>query len=412
MARRLVLISTSTVFGTRYLEHAYPELRDAFGGASRVLFIPHAIQDRDGYVAKARPAFEEMGYGLDSLHEAFDPAAGDRECRGHLLRRRQHVPPPEGARRDGRAPADSTAGDRGHGLLGGERRARTSPARRSAPRTTCRSCSPPPSTPSFLVRFQINPHYLDPAPGSTHMGETRETRIREFHEENEAPVVGLREGAILRVEGDSVLLKGVAGARIFRRGLEPVEVSPVAEIGPLLGVTPRVLGFRLRSAAAPLRSSRQQDGSSHDSRVRCSRTRARTRLPWRVPTHGNGPGGHARRSQPRRRARLDHGCGDSAASRRSRLARERFDPGESRRLDPGEPADPVASRLPASHSEQRRGGWRWRVASRIKVPHGELAALCARHGVRRLAFSARSCATTSAPRATSISSWSSSRARG
>ena len=86
-----------------------------------------------------------------------------------------------------------------------------------------------------LVPFQINPHYLDPVPGSTHMGETRETRIREFHEENETPVVGLREGAMLRVEGDSVELRGRAGARIFRRGEEPVEVTPVAEIGALVG---------------------------------------------------------------------------------------------------------------------------------------------------------------------------------
>jgi dipeptidase E len=88
--------------------------------------------------------------------------------------------------------------------------------------------------PSFdalgLVRFQINPHYIDPAPDSTHMGETRETRIREFHEENEAPVAGLREGAILRVEGASILLKGVAGARIFRRGLEPLEFVPGAAV--------------------------------------------------------------------------------------------------------------------------------------------------------------------------------------
>jgi len=79
--------------------------------------------------------------------------------------------------------------------------------------------------PSFetlgLVSFQINPHYLDP--GSRHMGETRETRIREFHEENETPVVGLREGAMLRVEGTTVLLKGLAGARVLRRGREPVE---------------------------------------------------------------------------------------------------------------------------------------------------------------------------------------------
>ena len=66
------------------------------------------------------------------------------------------------------------------------------------------------------------------------MGETRETRIREFHEENATPVVGLREGAMLRVEGDSVLLVGLAGARIFRQGQEPVEVAPVAAIESLV----------------------------------------------------------------------------------------------------------------------------------------------------------------------------------
>jgi dipeptidase E len=85
-----------------------------------------------------------------------------------------------------------------------------------------------------LVPFQINPHYQDPAPGSTHMGETRETRIREFHEENDVPVVGLREGAMLRVQGDAVELRGRAGARIFRRGQEPVEVAPVARLEELL----------------------------------------------------------------------------------------------------------------------------------------------------------------------------------
>src|SRR5260221_4414887 len=87
--------------------------------------------------------------------------------------------------------------------------------------------------PSFaalgLVSFQINPHYFDPEPGSRHMGETRETRIREFHEENDAPVVGLREGAMLRVEGERVLLKGLAGARIFRRGQEPLEGEPITD---------------------------------------------------------------------------------------------------------------------------------------------------------------------------------------
>jgi dipeptidase E len=92
--------------------------------------------------------------------------------------------------------------------------------------------------PSFralgLTRFQISPHYLDPDPSSTHRGETQEERIRQFHEESETPVVGLREGAMLELEKESVVLKGVAGARIFRRDREPVEALPVAAIENLL----------------------------------------------------------------------------------------------------------------------------------------------------------------------------------
>jgi dipeptidase E len=92
--------------------------------------------------------------------------------------------------------------------------------------------------PSFdalaLVRFQINPHYLDPDPNSKHMGETREERILQFLEENDTPVVGLREGAILRIENGETILRGSAGARIFRKGLEPIEVLSGAQLDALL----------------------------------------------------------------------------------------------------------------------------------------------------------------------------------
>lgn len=43
-----------------------------------------------------------------------------------------------------------------------------------------------------LVPFQVNPHYLDPDPTSTHNGETREQRLTEFLEANDAAVLGLR----------------------------------------------------------------------------------------------------------------------------------------------------------------------------------------------------------------------------
>jgi dipeptidase E len=87
-----------------------------------------------------------------------------------------------------------------------------------------------------LLPFQINPHYLDPDPGSRHMGETREARIAEFHEENDVPVLGLREGAWL-LRDASLSLYGHT-ARLFRRGEEPVELAPGADLGDLLTSTP------------------------------------------------------------------------------------------------------------------------------------------------------------------------------
>jgi len=233
MSTRLVLVSTSTVFGTRYLEHAFPELRDGIGVAGRVLFIPYALKDWEGYANKARAAFEEMGYGLVSLHEASDPRraielAEAVFCGGgntfRLLKALQEL---------GLLPLIRRR------VLGGMVYAGASAGSNLACPTIRTTNDMPIVEPASLdalglVRFQVNPHYLDPSPGSTHMGETREARIREFHEENDTPVVGLREGAILRIEGPSVLLKGVAGARIFRRGQDPVEAAPGAEITPLL----------------------------------------------------------------------------------------------------------------------------------------------------------------------------------
>jgi len=93
--------------------------------------------------------------------------------------------------------------------------------------------------PSFealaLVPFQINPHYLDPAPGSAHMGETREERLTQFLEENAVPVLGLREGTWLVREDDRLELAGVAaGARLFRRGAAPEEYGPGTDLSELL----------------------------------------------------------------------------------------------------------------------------------------------------------------------------------
>jgi len=86
-----------------------------------------------------------------------------------------------------------------------------------------------------LVPFQISPHFQDPDPNSTHMGETQEERIIQFLEENETPVLGMREGAWVRAESGRVILGGTRGARIFRRGESPVEKTTGDEISSLVG---------------------------------------------------------------------------------------------------------------------------------------------------------------------------------
>ena len=232
--RRLLLISTSTVFGTRYLEHAFAELRDLYGSARRVLFVPHALRDRDMYAAKAREAFAEIGFALDSLHEAADPIRAVLEAEavfcggGNTFRLLKSLDEP------GTLPAI-----RRRALEGMPYSGASAGANLACPTIMTTNDMPIVQPASFaalgLVPFQINPHYVDPVPGSTHMGETRETRIREFHEENDAPVVGLREGAMVRVDGDAFVLKGLAGARIFRRGQEPVEVTPGTRIESFVG---------------------------------------------------------------------------------------------------------------------------------------------------------------------------------
>ena len=93
----------------------------------------------------------------------------------------------------------------------------------------------PPSLDALgLVPFNINPHYIEPDPASTHQGETRDDRIREFHEVNDPVVVGLREGSMLWIEGSRATLKGRTGARIFIRGRDPREVAPGATLDFLL----------------------------------------------------------------------------------------------------------------------------------------------------------------------------------
>ncbi len=232
--RQLLLISSSRVHGTGYLDHCAEQVQDLLSGLHRVLFIPWALADHDAYAETARARFEAMGLGLDSIHRASSPAAAVEAAEAvfigggntfRLLKTLWESGVVEPLRRKA---------DAGMPYMGTS--AGSNVACATIKTTNDMPIIYPPTFEALaLVPFNINPHYLDPDPSSKHKGETRETRIREFHELNETPVVGLREGSMLRIEGGSVELRGGVGARLFRRGEEAEEFSSGADLSFLVG---------------------------------------------------------------------------------------------------------------------------------------------------------------------------------
>ena len=185
--------------------------------------------------AKARTRFSAMGYEVDSIHEAQDPLEAVEGMKAlfigggntfRLLKALYSFNVLSAIRRKIEHGVPYIGSSAGCNVAG--------------PTIKTTNDMPIVEPPSFnalgLVSFQINPHYLDPDPDSTHMGETREERILQFLEENETPVVALREGAMIRVENGSMTLKGSSGARIFLKEQEPVEVQPGSKLDELLTI--------------------------------------------------------------------------------------------------------------------------------------------------------------------------------
>jgi dipeptidase E len=232
---RLLLISSSTLYGSGYLDYCASAITTFLGSSvTRVLFVPYAVRDRDAYAAKVRERFVRLGLSVDSSHDsargpvhavenaqAIFVGGGNTFRLIDLLWHEKLIEPIRARVRSGMPYIGSSAG-----------------SNVACPTIRTTNDMPIVQPPTFealgLVSFQINPHYLDPVAGSTHMGETRDERIREFHEENDTAVVGLREGAWLEIAGRSLSLRGTTGAKLFRRGDTPVELAGGASIDFLL----------------------------------------------------------------------------------------------------------------------------------------------------------------------------------
>lgn len=225
--KNIIIASTSTLHGSGYLEYLLMDLKAFFKHTDEILFIPYARPggiSHDDYTAKAADVFSTIGKRIQGIHEYENPSDAVKTAKGifvgggntfvlvqqlyknHLLEVVRDVV------NHGTPYLGTSAGSNICGLTIGT--------------TNDMPIVYPPSFKTCgFVPFNINPHYLDPDVNSKHMGETRVTRIKEFHKFNTQPVIGLREGSWLRVKGDSIILEGTLSARIFEYEKEAYEVE-------------------------------------------------------------------------------------------------------------------------------------------------------------------------------------------
>jgi len=235
--KRIMLISNSTLYGRGYLDHVEEEIRDFMGDARDIVFVPYALYNRSDYTARARERLRAMGFRITSTHDVSNPQRAVEEADAIFVGGGNTFRLLKSLYDSNLLTAIRKAVEEGTPYLGSS--AGSIVAGPTLKTTKDMPVMQPPSFEALgVVDFQISPHYLDPDPESTHMGETQEERILQFLEENDVPVVGLREGAVLRVENGSVTLMGSTGARVFRRSEKPVETYPVACLDEFLVTQP------------------------------------------------------------------------------------------------------------------------------------------------------------------------------
>jgi dipeptidase E len=226
-AYKLLVVSTSTIYGSEFLAYIKQDFVE-FIQSDELLFVPFARPSGisfDDYTAKVQDALKDRGITVRGLHEFHNMKKAIQDAKAIfigggntflLLKTLYDLDLVQQLRVQvgkGVPYVGTSAGSNLTGLTIGT--------------TNDMPIVYPPSFDALgFLPFNINPHYLDPDPNSTHKGETRETRIQEFHQFNSQSVIGLREGSWLHVNDGNIVLQGDLPARLFKAGLEPVELAP------------------------------------------------------------------------------------------------------------------------------------------------------------------------------------------
>lgn len=225
--KNLIIASTSTIYGEEYLQYLLPSLTVHFKKCKEILFIPYARPggiSHEEYTKNIRLAFAKIDIVVRGIHEFENPISAIENAKGIFtgggntfllvsqLYKNKVMNVLSKTLKNGTPYLGTSAGSNICGL--------------TMQTTNDMPIVYPPSFETLgLVPFNLNPHYMDSDLHSKHMGETRETRISEFHHFNSIPVLGLREGSWLEVKGEKIILKGIHSARLFRKNQTAVELE-------------------------------------------------------------------------------------------------------------------------------------------------------------------------------------------
>jgi len=223
----MIIASTSTIYGGSYLEYLLPTLKSFFSDVKTILFIPYARPggiSYDAYTNIAKEAFQKIGIEIKGIHGYKNPIEAIQNAEGiftgggntfelvNQLYKNDILETLKKVLENGTPYLGTSAGSNICGI--------------NMKNTNDMPIVYPPSFKTLgCIPFNINAHYLDPIEGTKHMGETRETRIKEFHVFNETAVLGLREGSWLEVISQTITLKGNYTARLFEKDKNPVELG-------------------------------------------------------------------------------------------------------------------------------------------------------------------------------------------
>ena len=232
VSKKMIIASTSTIHGGNYLEYLLPTLETHFNLCSEILFVPYARPggiSHDDYTSNVRLAFAKINKTVKGLHEFANPIEAIENAQGIFtgggntfllvtqLYQNNVMDVLTKVVENGTPYLGSSAGSNITGL--------------TMQTTNDMPIIYPPSFKTLgLIPFNLNPHYLDADLQSKHMGETRETRIKEFHAFNDTAVLGLREGSWLEVTGEKIILKGELTARLFRQNQTPEELESETDL--------------------------------------------------------------------------------------------------------------------------------------------------------------------------------------